>query len=539
MKSNGIGTAGRTPEHEGRAFTIVERSNLKYWVIVLLLLAAFATATVLLYVSAVETFQASEVPFLDGSRVLVFSLAGLVVTFCLYMIHRQFELAQLRGRLFSEKIRTETLKAQLKELSSLFDVGTAINMRLKLDGIIRIVVRRLPSCLSADRASLMMIDASGTFLDCKAAWGFGSERAQNRRIQMGEGIAGWVAANGKPLLLHGREIGRFTEYAKSETEIASAMCVPIKLRSVTIGVLNVTRIRSKERFRRQHLRLLVHFAENIAGAIRKAHVYEEVDREKSLLADKNEELLSLNQTKEVFLATLSHELRTPLTCITSFAEILDEKGSQLPAEKRQRFVSIVHEQASKLMDLTEQIMDLSKLQKGTLQLELKDTDVNEVIQSALVALAQAATAKDIELLQRLDDGLKPIQADPTKLRQIVLNLTGNAVKYTDQGGRVVVATRPCGERVELSVTDTGIGLDSEEISNIFGLFTQVSRPGQSGQHGLGLGLYLVKKFVDLHGGEVVVESEKGKGTTFRVYLPAGPARASAMEEPAAALSGQS
>jgi signal transduction histidine kinase len=278
--------------------------------------------------------------------------------------------------------------------------------------------------------------------------------------------------------------------------------------------------------------LLVCFAEHIAGAIRKAHLYEEMNSTKGQLEQDNRELVSLNQLKEVFLATLSHELKTPLTCIVSFSEILDEQGSKLADGDRQRFVSIVHEQAEKMLDLTEQIMDLSRLQKGTLELNLKETDVNEVVRSTYIAHVQTASSKQIELRTELAHGLRPILADPTKLRQIVLNLVGNAIKFTEEGGRIVVATRSSGDKVEVSVTDTGVGLDSEEISRIFGLFTQVARTGQS-QSGLGLGLYLVKKFVELHKGEVKVESEKGRGTTFRVLLPARPT-ASAEEQPAEA-----
>jgi two-component system phosphate regulon sensor histidine kinase PhoR len=227
----------------------------------------------------------------------------------------------------------------------------------------------------------------------------------------------------------------------------------------------------------------------------------------------------MNQMKEVFLATLSHELKTPLTCIISFAELLDEQESKLSEADKKRFISIMHEQASKLSDLTEQLMDLSKLEKRSLQLDLEETDVNEIAHSAYVALEPAGKCKGIDLRLDLDLELGPIRADATKLRQIMLNLIGNAIKFTDEGGKVVVGTRLCGEWIELSVRDTGVGLDSDEISRIFGLFTQGSKPAQGRHHGLGLGLYLVQGFVELHKGKVTVESEKGKGATFKVYLP--------------------
>ena len=187
-------------ERDAGVFASVEKSNIRYWFIVLLLLIAFAAATALLYTSTVATLSDSGAPVAQGSGTLVATLAGLVIVFCLYMIHRQMEFARLRKSLFSQKVRTETLKAQLDELSSLFDVGTAINMRLKLDGMIKIVVRRLPRCLSADRASIMMIDQATGMLECKAAWGYGSHLAAHHKTPIGEGIAGWVAANGRPLL---------------------------------------------------------------------------------------------------------------------------------------------------------------------------------------------------------------------------------------------------------------------------------------------------------------------------------------------------
>jgi len=487
--------------------------------VVFLLLSAFAAATGLLYLSAMDQFNDSTVPILQGGSTVLLGLAGLVVLFCLYMLHGQTNLARLRAKLFSERVKTATVKAQLAELSALFEVGTAINLRLKLDGIIKIIVRRLPNCLGADRASLMIVNPSTDFLECRAAWGYGSEKMQNYKVAVGQGIAGWVAANGRPLLLQGRELGRFIAYAKADDDITSAMSVPIKLKNVTVGVLNVTRVASNDRFKRQQLRLLCSFAENIAGVIRKASVFEKVDARMMLLEESNKDLTALNQVKEVFLATISHELRTPLTCIVSFAELLDEQGHKLSENDRKKFISIVHEQASKLLDLTEQLMDLSKLEKGSLKLDLQKTDVNEVVHSAYVALESTGKSKGLELGLDLDLDLHSIDADATKLRQIMLNLIGNAIKFTDEGGKVVVGTRACGECVELSVRDTGVGLDSDEISRIFGLFAQGSKPAQGRHHGLGLGLYLVKGFVELHNGRVTVESEKGKGATFKVYLP--------------------
>lgn len=502
-----------------KPFGPVEKSNIRHWIVVFLLLSAFATATGLLYLSATEDLTDSTVPVLQGGSTVILGLAGLVVLFCLYMLQGQTNLAQLRTRLFNEKVNAATLQAQLSELSALFEVGTAINMRLKLDGIIKIVVRRLPNCLGADRASLMIVNPSTGMLECKAAWGLDSERMQNHRVAVGEGIAGWVAANGKPLLLHGHELGRFLPYTKADNDICSAMSVPIKLRKTTVGVLNVTRVGSNERFKRSQLRLLCAFGENIAGVIRKALVYEKVDARKLFFEESNKELATLNQMKEVFVATLSHELRTPLTCIVSLAELLDEQDSKLSETDRKKFVSIMHEQGSKLLDLTEQLMDLSKLEKGTLQLELEETDVNEIARSAVIALEPTGKCKGIEVKLDLAPELDPIRADGTKLRQIVLNLVGNAIKFTEEGGEVVVGTRATSEWIELCVKDNGIGLDSDEMSRIFGLFTQGSKPAQGRYHGLGLGLYLVQGFVDLHKGKITVESEKGKGATFKVCLP--------------------
>jgi signal transduction histidine kinase len=502
-----------------KPFGRVEKSNIQYWFVAFLLLSAFATATALLYLVVMDQLSGPTFPILQGGGTVILGLAGLVVLFCLYIFQGQSHLAELRARLFSEKVKTATFRAQLSELSALFEVGTAINMRLKLDGIIKIIVRRLPNCLGADRASLMIVNPSTGLLECRAAWGYGSEKMQNFKVPLGEGISGWVAANGRPLLLHGRELGRFLPYAKIDDDISSAMSVPIKLKNVTVGVLNVTRVGSDERFKRQHLRLLCSFGENVAGVIRKAFIYEKVDARRLLLEESNKDLVTLNQMKEVFLATLSHELKTPLTCIVSFAELLDEQESKLSQADRKKFISIVHEQAAKLLDLTGQLMDLSKLEKGSLQLELQKTDVNEISHSAYVALEPTAKCKGVQLELDLDLELGPIRADATKLRQVMLNLIGNAIKFTDEGGKVVVGTRACGEWVELSVRDTGVGLDSDEISRIFGLFTQGSNAAQGCHHGLGLGLYLVKGFVELHKGKVTVESEKGKGATFKAYLP--------------------
>lgn len=227
--------------------------------------------------------------------------------------------------------------------------------------------------------------------------------------------------------------------------------------------------------------------------------------------------------KSDFLANMSHELRTPLNSIIGFSELLQTQTYGALNEKQTRHVNNILASGRHLLTLINDILDLSKVEAGRLELHLEPFGLPEMLRAALADIRPQADAKDVQLHLELADALPRLTADPVRFKQILYNLLSNAVKFTLAGGRVTVAARSHGEGVELRVADTGIGIAAEDLPKLFRVFTQLEAPSAKRHQGTGLGLALTKKFVELHGGTIEVSSDgPGQGTTFIIRLPMAP-----------------
>jgi two-component system sensor histidine kinase/response regulator len=227
-----------------------------------------------------------------------------------------------------------------------------------------------------------------------------------------------------------------------------------------------------------------------------------------------------NRSKSDFLANMSHELRTPLNSVIGFSEVLeDELFGQLNT-KQHEYVANILFSGRHLLDLINDILDLSKVEAGKLELEPSVVKLHSLLQSSLTMLQEKALKHNLHLaLELSNDCERELVADERKLKQIMFNLLSNAVKFTLDGGSVRVSARTVAEFIEISVEDTGIGISREDLPKLFKEFSQLTSPYTRGHEGTGLGLILTRKFVELHGGKIGVTSEPGKGSSFYFTLP--------------------
>jgi signal transduction histidine kinase len=216
---------------------------------------------------------------------------------------------------------------------------------------------------------------------------------------------------------------------------------------------------------------------------------------------------------------MSHELRTPLNAIIGFSEVLLERLFGELNEKQDDYLKDIHSSGRHLLSLINDILDLSKVEAGRMELDLAAFDLPTAIANALAFIRERAQHHDIALRIDVDSRLGSIVADERKLKQILLNLLSNAVKFTPDGGRIDVRARIVGDDVEIAVEDTGIGIAAADHQAVFEEFRQVGRQYTSKQEGTGLGLALTRRFVELHGGVIRVESQPGKGSVFTFTLP--------------------
>jgi signal transduction histidine kinase len=226
-----------------------------------------------------------------------------------------------------------------------------------------------------------------------------------------------------------------------------------------------------------------------------------------------------NKHKSDFLANMSHELRTPLNAIIGFSEVLIDKMFGEVNEKQADYLKDIHESGKHLLSLINDILDLSKIEAGRMDLEISSFHLPTALSNAMTLVRERAQRHGIGLELEVGAGLGEFQADERKFKQIVVNLLSNAVKFTPDGGKVDVAARNLGKKIQIAVRDTGIGIAPEDHAAVFEEFKQVGRDYTRKAEGTGLGLALTKRFVELHGGEIRLESTLGKGATFTFTLP--------------------
>ena len=226
-----------------------------------------------------------------------------------------------------------------------------------------------------------------------------------------------------------------------------------------------------------------------------------------------------NRAKSQFLASMSHELRTPLNAILGFSELLsDDTNDKFDKGTRRRFLDQIHSSGQHLLQLINDILDLSKVEAGQMELHLQSVELGELIHEVRASIEPLARSKEIVLNTGSSRELSLI-ADSAKVKQMLLNLVSNAIKFTPSGGRIDIRVRRLESWVEIAVSDSGIGIAKEDLGRLFAEFQQLDAgPGRQ-QEGTGLGLALTKRFAELHGGQVIVESELGKGSTFTLRLP--------------------
>ena len=227
-----------------------------------------------------------------------------------------------------------------------------------------------------------------------------------------------------------------------------------------------------------------------------------------------------SRLKSEFISTMSHELRTPLNAIIGFSELLVDKKAGQINPKQEEYLGDILRSGNHLLRLINDILDLSKIEAGKLEILLEPCGVKEVIEEVCSVIKTLADAKDITIAVLIAPQVGEIQADRIKLKQVLYNLLSNAIKFTNRSGKVEIEVRRGGkDGVVIKIKDNGIGINPEGIRKLFSPFLQLDGGASEKQRGTGLGLMLTRKFIELHGGSILVDSEVGKGTVFTVLLP--------------------
>jgi GAF domain-containing protein len=422
-------------------------------------------------------------------------------------------------RLFKElESRTHELARSVGELKALGEVGQTVSSTLDLETVLTRIVSHAVQLSGTDGGAIYEYDEASEEFLLRATDHMEDELINALRAnppRLGDGVVGRAATSREPI-----EIPNISEeraYAPRMRELLArfgfraSLAVPLLREERIVGAL-VVRRKSTGEFRPEVIELLKTFATQSVLAIQNARLFREIE-------DKGRQIEAANQHKSEFLANMSHELRTPLNAIIGFSEVLQEKLFGELNEKQAEYTDDILTSGRHLLSLINEILDLSKVEAGRMELELATFDLPLAIDNARTFVRERATKQGITLDVKVDERLRDFVGDERKIKQILLNLLSNAVKFTPEGGRIGIKARQADGSVEISVSDTGIGIAPEDQPKVFEEFRQVGTEYAYKIGGTGLGLTLAKKFVELHGGKIWVTSEVGKGSTFSFTLP--------------------
>ena len=429
----------------------------------------------------------------------------------------------------------EKIAQQLERLTALREIDQAItstfDIRMSLDA----VLSRTTKLLGIDAAAVLLLDPVRSTLEYTAGIGFRTDAIKRSSVKLGMSLAGKVAVEQQIIQISSllRQPSDLLPPRLLQEDFVSYFGAPLIAKGKVIGVL--------EAYGRvsiwpdpDWLDFFSTLAGQAAIAIDNAQLFEHLQRsnldlerrvaERTVeLRQTNQELEHANRAKDEFLANMSHELRTPLNSILGLTESLLEQRRDRLSEVQQKSLRIVESSGQHLLGLINDILDLSKIDAGKFDVFPQVIEVDALCRSSLNLVASQAAKKSIDLRYEADAAVSRINADPRRLKQVLVNLLTNAVKFTQEGGQVILEVHgdPEHDSVQFSVIDTGIGIAPEDIQRLFQPFTQIDAGLNRQQEGTGLGLVLVQKITDLHGGSVQVESQVDQGTHFRVNLPWG------------------
>ena len=434
-------------------------------------------------------------------------------------ISNQTVLALANARLLAETQENVT------ELRTLFNITQSAATSVDADERIANMVNTLHFTLGEAKVELFLLDETYQELEVTQSRGFMAAKPGTRFPAQAEDDLFVQAMVSKAPRLISDWSAEPSFRPDSENPTRSQMVMPLALGQRIVGLLNVES-RTAGQFDDRDLRLLQTLSVSLAATIESGRLFRDIQ-------NANEQLRELDKMKTQFLANMSHELRTPLNSIIGFSRLI-LKGIDGPInETQEEDLNSIHNSGQHLLNLINDVLDLAKMDAGKMALVFDEVDLTELATSVQSTARGLIRDDQVKLHWEVSPGLPKIEADPVRLRQILLNLLSNAAKFTEDGFIALAIQAQGDHHVQISVQDTGIGIAEEDYSRLFTAFEQVDANPSRAVGGTGLGLPIVRELVQLHHGRVWFESQVGRGTTFFISLPTRQPRATATETPSA------
>jgi signal transduction histidine kinase/CheY-like chemotaxis protein len=458
-------------------------------------------------VGAISIYRQEVRPFTDKQIDLVASFASQAV------------IAIENVRLLNElRERTDELAQSVGELRALGEVSQAVNSTLDLETVLSTIVAKAVQLSGTEAGTIYVYDPSTEEFKLRATHGMSDELItdiSHQGLRRGERTIDEAAARRTPVQVADlkKEPPSPVQDILLRAGYRALLVTPLLGPDGIVGAL-VVRRREPGEFPKQTIDLLQTFAAQSVLAIQNAHLFAEVE-------EKGRQLELASQHKSQFVANMSHELRTPLNAIIGLTEMMFTNAARFGTEKAAEPLRRVHRAGTHLLGLINQVLDLSKIEAGKLELNPESVNLAPLLDEVVGTARQLAEQNNNRLVVEMSQSIAPIVVDPMRLRQILLNLLSNACKFTKQGEVALRVRKVVDGRdwIELAVSDTGIGMTPEQQAKLFEEFSQADSSTARRYGGTGLGLAITRKLARMMGGDVTVASEAGKGSTFTVRLP--------------------
>lgn len=401
----------------------------------------------------------------------------------------------------------ETRSLELARFASLLDISTTLSSTLNLPRLLEMILDSATRLTNTATASILLMDERTGSLYFEAASNIPFAAMAPIEVPMEGSIAGWVVENKKPRIVeHVKDEKQFTVAATVDSitsfSTESLLAVPLVAKGKVLGVLEALNKQDGQEFTDEDVETLMMMAGQAAVAIVNARLFEQSD----------------------FISELVHELRTPLTALVALSEVL--LRPDLKPEKQREFLTTIQEEASRLAKMADGFLELSRLESGRVQFKRAPIDLIEIIHETVSVQGPQAAERGISIELDLPEESPPIVGDEDRLKQVLLNLVSNAIKYNRPDGRIAISVASQNGTARMCVEDSGRGIPPDAIKNLFQRFYRV--PDSEGYStGTGLGLSIAQRIVEEHGGKIWVESELGEGSRFYVALPLETAEQSA------------
>ncbi len=426
----------------------------------------------------------------------------------------------------------ENLERRVRELSVLHKATRTLSTTMDVDAFLNLILRLIKSEFGLSHLGVRLLDARGR-LAVRSSIGLDEEYADaTRLIPSRDTLFGRAFLDGKPVVVgdvKDAPTSSHFEMLRKLIPVGAFIHAPMIHERKPIGVLMAYATHGPVHFTDEFVSLFCALANQMAMAVVNAELYQEVRAYSQSMEEKvrkrtaqleaaNDRLREIDRLKSEFLSTVSHELRTPLTSIQSFSEILLRYDVD-DEVRRKKFAGIIHDEAQRLTRMINELLDLSKIEAGELEVNLEPVDVADSLGRAIEATAPLVVDKAVEVLTEVEPGLPPVLCNTDRFQQILTNLLGNAAKFAPEKSRITISVRRRGGFALFAVVDEGEGIERSMLRQIFDRYKQLREPGKKQALGTGLGLAISRDLVERFGGYIWVESSPGEGASFYFTMP--------------------